>query len=1029
MLATARKRLSACLFPLLFAFALGAHRLPIKVYTAANGMPRNSARCIAPDATGMLWLCTSEGLVRFDGYQFRQFGPENGLPSRSIDDIVPSRKGGYWIVTDAGVCRLREGSKIGEPCKPLEMSGFTGDFQSGGLIESPDGNVWIATQKAVFHVSADGRRLEPTPLALPHQRGNILGFAQAPDGSIFVGAESAVYRWKPGEAPQDISARFPKFEGCEQMEAGPDGDIWVLSPHRLHRISGWNGGANSKGVSELKVQAYDLPPGRTFSTMLFRRDGSLWLASPAIARVAIEASGQVREIERYSTREGLPSDEVAELAEDLQGNLWGVTNGFGIFRISDSGFKVYTAADGLVSDRIAGIFESRRGDLCVLSSNLARSPENLAVENGGHFERIHYGRPPGARAAGWGWGQFGLQAHDGEWWFPSGSGLFRFASAARLQDLNGRMPAAFYDARSPLGTDQVFRVFEDSKTNIWISALDPNVLVEWRRASGEFHRWIKKEGWPEGDEVAIAIRETRGGALWVATFDGLFRMRDGRFQAIPAIPSSQTAYLRDMYLDHAGRLWVATARYGLFRCDNPDAAQPVFRNYTTREGLSSNSLRSIVEDGGGLIYIGTVRGIDRIDPSGPPNPYRIRHFTVADGVPDSEQNVAFRDSRGRLWFGSLNGLAEFDPSKSRSLPPPPVYITRLRVRGEEFPLPWQGARTLDAQLQPDENQFEIQYAAPDLRSDGSLRYQYRLANADRDWSHPVEDISVNYASLPPGSYRFEVRALGVDGQTGSPASFQLSVAAPYWRSWWFLALSSLALACLLGAIYNYRVQSLLAIERLRTRLAGDLHDDIGASLTQIAILTEVARRDNQRDVMEDVAGIARETVAEMSDIVWAVQPNHDRFEALAHRMRRFASDTLGDLEIDFDVSTIPPDFSVPLEYRRPLYLVFKEAANNVARHSRATRVLIRFLIEDAPVGRQLKLVVQDNGRGFDFNSSGNGARDGEGISSIQRRMREIGGAAAWEPAPGGGTRFIARLPLTSRGNLHKLRGIFARPAR
>src|SRR5579871_1799316 len=133
----------ASLLLLVFGAALSAHRLPVKVYTSANGVPRNSARCLVPDASGMLWICTSEGLVRFDGYQFRLFGPEQGLPSRSILDFVPSKKGGYWVVSSAGVCRIPTGSQIGEPCRPLENEHPDGDFQPESLVESDDGNAWV----------------------------------------------------------------------------------------------------------------------------------------------------------------------------------------------------------------------------------------------------------------------------------------------------------------------------------------------------------------------------------------------------------------------------------------------------------------------------------------------------------------------------------------------------------------------------------------------------------------------------------------------------------------------------------------------------------------------------------------------------------------------------------------------------------------------------------------------------------------------------------------------------------------------
>ncbi len=1004
---------------LLAAAALPAHRLPIKVYTTSNGMPRNSARCLAPDANGMLWICTSEGLVRFDGYQFRLFGPEDGLPSRSILAFVPSRQGGYWLLTDAGVCRLPAGSKIGDRCRLLPVEGSPGDYQPEGVVESPDGNTWVATMKAVFHVSADGRKLEATPLRLGDERGDLDSMAVAPDGTLLVASESSIRLWKPGRPPQDITARFAAYAGASQILTVPSGDVWVLTPERLYRLTGWG------GAGPPAIEGFDLPPGPNFIRMILRRDGSLWLSSTGIARLELRG-GKLVEEESYTTREGLPGNAVGLLAEDRQGNLWGSTEGAGIFRIADSGFKVYSQDDGLASARIAAVFESLRGDICVVSSAEPGHMLNLSVKDGDRFERVHYQRPAADFTPGWGWNQFGLQAHDGEWWLPSGNGLLRFARFPRLTDLIGRSPVAFYGVGSSLGEEQIFRVFEDSRRDIWIAALNPtNVLIRWERKTGRFHRWTRKDGWVENSVVSV-VREGPSGTIWVGTFGEVLRFRNQRFELLPVLPPTPTAYVRDLYIDHAGRVWIATSRYGLYRSDNPESPHPVFRNYTTREGLSSDSVRSITEDDAGLIYVGTVRGIDRIDPQAPLDSHRVHHFTPADGVPDNEQNVAFRDRHGHLWFGSLDGLAEFVPSKTPPLAPPEVYITRLRVRGEDIPLPWQGARNLHADLTSERNQFEIQYAGVDLRSVASLRYQYRLLGIDPDWSQPADGVSVNYTSLPPGDFRFEVRALTAEGQVGaSLATFDVFVQAALWQRWWFITLEGALVLAIVAALFQYRVRHLVAMERLRTRLASDLHDDIGASLTQISILSELARRGGAHDALEEVAGISRELVGDMSDIVWAVNPRHDRFEALAHRMRRFAGDTLGDIELEFDAASLPADFSVPLEYRRTLYLVFKEAAHNVARHSGATRTAIRMELGNA----SLKLMVEDNGRGFDLQAD----RQGEGIHSIERRMRDIGGSAWWEPAepsgPRPGTRFTAVFPLSSPGSLHRLGGIFRKHGR
>lgn len=992
----------------MFAAALMGHRLPIRIYTSANGVPRNSARCMTPDANGMMWLCTSEGLVRFDGYQFRVFGPENGLPSRSIFDLVLSRKGGYWLVTDAGVCRIPAGSRIGDRCIPLAAEGVTGDFQPESLVESPDGTTWIATMRSLYQVSDDGRRLVSTPFRIGEGAGYIETLAMTRDGTLIVATDLALYAWKPGEAQRDITSRLAPFPGVTQIFAR-DGDVWLVTPRGLYRMRG----AGSA------LELFDFPHGKAFRRVVEKRDGSLWAAGPGLARLEMRA-GKLIEVESYSTAEGLPAAFVLLLAEDRQGDLWGATDGAGIFRIADSGFTAYSEADGLGSARIGAVFESLRGEICVIhSANGSGDQATFAAKNGPRFEPVRYGRRDGPPAVGWGWNQIGLQAHDGEWWLASGAGLLRFPRAARAGDLSNADPIAVYDASSSLGENQIFRVFEDSHGDVWISGLNPTALVRWDRKTGRFHRVTAREGWPE-DRVMLAIREAPSGTLWIGTYGEIFRRRKQRFELVPAVPSAQVAYLRDLFIDSRQRVWIATSRYGLFRCDDPEADRPVFRNYTTRDGLSSDSVRSITEDDAGLIYVGTVRGIDRIDPGAPAGSHRIRHFTPAEGVPDSEQNVAFRARDGRLWFGSLGGLAEFDPLKAQPAAPPQVYITRLRVRGEDLPLPWQGVRSFHADLAPEKNQFEIQYAGVDLASVASLRYQYRLGGVDRDWSEPVDQVTVNYASLPAGSFRFEVRAVSADGQPGEPAELDVSVAAPVWRRGWSIALMGAALAALATALYQYRVRHLLALERLRTRLAGDLHDDIGASLTRISILAELGGRGDAREVLDRVAGIARGAVADMSDIVWAVNPQHDRFEALAHRMRRFAADTLGDTALEFDASSLPEDFSVPLEYRRPLYLVFKEAANNVARHSGATRAVIRVSLDRSG----LQLMVEDNGCGFDADAP----RDGEGIHSIRRRMRDIGGSARWERAPGGGTRFTAILPLDAR-KLPELRGIFRRRLR
>ena len=989
--------------------------MPIQVYTSAHGLPHNAVTCLLPSRTGFLWLCTPEGLVRFDGYHFQVFGPEQGLPSRKVIGLAPAPGGGFWILTDRGLCRLKPSSKVGEPCHLLDTDKSPA-FDGGLVFVSEKGDTWVASASAVYRVSDDGRRLERTSFQVPpHTYVSVI--ADGWNGSLFIGTDESLYEWKPGESSSRNLTHALGSMGILSFYR------WGADEYSLGTNRGLFRMRQKDGVVAWKRELLDPKSGepKAVTAMLRRNDGTLWLAGKGIMRVDAAADRHLVIRDRYTAADGLPTIAIDLLAEDSQGNIWGATAGLGIFRIEESGFTSYSSVDGLGDARIAELTEDSEGRLCVVTS-WDHGPD-LLVSDGAQFHRVPVRYPASINYFGWGWNQYVAAARDGSWWIPTGSGLLQFPKLARTEDLSRTAPVVFGE-HSALGCREIFRTWEDPRGDVWITCITPKVeTVRWQHRSGTFQRWSEADGMPR-DEGMLVFRAGPQGTIWMATGTHAIRFRNERFESFELGSGPQQVYVRDMLVDSANRIWFATQRSGLFRCDNPNDAVPVFTHYTVKEGLSTEYVSSVVEDSAGYIYAGTARGVDRIDPRAAIGSRRIRHFTAGDGLPDSAQNTAFRDHRGHLWFGTLAGLAELDPSKASRRPAPDIYLTRVRVRGEDVPLPWQGIQKLSLDLASDRNQVEIDYSAIDLASPESLLYQYRLRGIQNEWSVPVERLDVNYASLPSGTFRFEVRALDPDGQVSpQTAGFDFTIAVPLWRRWWFLTLLAIMLTAAIVQVYNYRVQQLLAMERLRTRIATDLHDDIGASLTQISILTELARRGTAPHVLADVANIARGLVSDMSDIVWAVNPRHDRFEGLVHRMRRFASDVLGgaDIDVEFETHGLPADVAVPLEARRPLYLVLKEAVNNVARHSGARKTVIRLELAEG----NLKLTVADDGRGFDPTLT----HAGEGLVSVARRMREIGGAAKWESHPGKGTRFMAVLPLPGRVTLHELIGYSGRDRR
>jgi signal transduction histidine kinase len=449
---------------------------------------------------------------------------------------------------------------------------------------------------------------------------------------------------------------------------------------------------------------------------------------------------------------------------------------------------------------------------------------------------------------------------------------------------------------------------------------------------------------------------------------------------------------------------------GVGRIDDAYAQRPRFVRYTTADGLASDHITSITGDRAGRIYIGMFSGIDRLDPT----TGHVRHYALPDALADSEVDVAFCDRRGTLWFGTVRGLASLIPPPDAPGTPPTIFIGGLRVSGRAYPVSELGDTAIPAiALDPHQNTLQIDFFS--ISTVSPVRYQYKLEGADRAWSDPTEQTSVTFASLSPGRYRFLVRAISADGLTSAaPASVVFHISSPVWQRWWFLMLAASVVAAAAYGLHRVRLARLLEIERVRTRIAIDLHDDIGSSLTQIAILSEVAERRMKEpdpavaEPISRVSLISRELVDSMSEIVWAINPRNDRLRDLAARMRRFAADMLTSRKIALRFRSRDDEQDVPIdaELRRQVFLIFKEAVHNAVRHSGCTEVEVEIGVRN----RRLVLRVADNGRGFDAGETA----DGHGVTSMRARARDMRGSLEIRSAPVHGTTVRVDVPLTRR---------------
>lgn len=440
--------------------------------------------------------------------------------------------------------------------------------------------------------------------------------------------------------------------------------------------------------------------------------------------------------------------------------------------------------------------------------------------------------------------------------------------------------------------------------------------------------------------------------------------------------------------------------------DAPNSDEPRFVNYTTAQGLASNHIEDVCEDDEGNLWFGTLRGLCWLDE----RTGRFNHVSVGESTLSSSVRELWKDRRGYLWATALGAVIRINPRlASRPALQLPIYFSRVSIAGEPLALGETGAvNPAPLELEAGRNNLEIEFVSPNFRDENIVQYQYRLEGAEADWSAPGNVREVNYARLAPGSYRFLIRAVGANGAVSAEAaSLPFTILRPLWQRWWFLSLLVATLGLLVYGAYRYRVAQIIAIERMRLRIAADLHDDVGANLSLIAgvseMLTQQATPGLQPPLFQ-ITDAARRSMDALSDIVWMINPNKDHLSDLTRRMRRFASETLSARNIEFQFATPGSEAELRLgaESRRELFLLFKEAINNSARHARCTRVEAALRVQDS----RIHLAIRDNGIGFDPLP----ANGGNGLQSMKDRVGKAGGEIAIVSAPGQGTEITVELP-------------------
>ncbi|THU34939.1 hypothetical protein FAM09_23395 [Niastella caeni] len=511
----------------------------------------------------------------------------------------------------------------------------------------------------------------------------------------------------------------------------------------------------------------------------------------------------------------------------------------------------------------------------------------------------------------------------------------------------------------------------------------------------------------------FAMARAADGKIWLGAENGLFCMNSELqlqqqydHRSKPALPAVN---IRALFISSGHKVVMGTLGNGI---QVLDPATKTISSFTSLHGLPDNLIYSMVPENDSICWLGTGHGLSRFNYRS----FSCSNYYRQDGVINEEFNThsTWRADDGTIYMGVMNGVVYFDPAEiSAQHVPVRIRLTGMQQSGRQERRVWFGADWQDpVRMGPSDKIIQFEFALSDLSSPGENRFQYKVEGLDTDWNLLGAQNVLRLYNLPAGSFTVRIRGMAPDGSlTQNEISVPVRVVPLFYKTIWFYGLLLAVLSLGVWLLYRYRIRQMKKVFQLRNKIARDLHDDIGSTLSGISILSSITQKEmathpgRAQQQLEQIGSDAREMLHNMNDIIWSVNPHHDQLEHSFVRMRQFVAQTLEarniEVQIRFDEQL--ESVVIPMEARRNLYLIFKEAINNIAKYAAATQVLIVLEKQE----KQLQLLIKDNGKGFDVDQ----VTTGNGLKNIKQRAADMNAVVNIESAPGKGAALILQLQV------------------
>jgi ligand-binding sensor domain-containing protein/two-component sensor histidine kinase len=979
------------------------------------GLASNVIYTTYQDPKGFLWVGTANGLQRFDGSKFIQYSTSNekhaSLPVSDLTQIIPAGNNSLWLAfsnkMEFGIFNLSTFHYTPIPVKPKGSVLPGGAFR---LWKDHKGEVYLTVLRyGILHYNKTTNTFEDdnvfqfkpgwTP-TLGHFEDTVLNrywFPCYEKGLAMYDPETGhLYTkdYNPGKSPF-----------LEHKLANTGSSEFFIDSKRRYWIFGWAGEQHklcfdSTGKPLQDTAGLNNFDNQSYSEMRFfyeTRKGVLWISGMNALYNYDNAINRFFYYQHDATSPtGIEFQMVHQVMEDHDGSIWVAT---------DNG--LYFTSPGSGTSSVV---------------NMQFNPRLGSVE----FTDI-------------------LELNTQDVWFGTwGRGVI-----AMNKDMQGYQAGIYdnmpsFDQVTRTQYRQVWSLYQHTDGKVWIGCQAGHYII---------HDPVTRHSRFLSDPVfrgstIMYITGDKKGNLWIGTLHGDLIKYDGKqFRFMQEFGSKITKIL----IDNEGLIWLSSFNKGLY-CVNPsgekvlrhytmdDKSNPLFMNsgkdieqlndsvivygagamnfinkrtgkihwLSFDDGLPSNTIQRIRVDSEGYLWMITLNGLCRYNPiTGRVTPYGRK-----DGITLSHRTTEadFFTSTGKVMFTGGNAIIYFEPSVFRNSAPPDVTITDFKIFNNFIPV--DSLLTLPKiELSSGQNSFSIYFAALSYLERDKLTYYYKMSGIDKTWIKADREWYKNYALLPPGHYTFSVYCENIDGtRSKNITQVLIYIKPPYWRSYWFLSSLLFVIALIIYGLHRMRVNKLLAVEKLRNRVARDLHDDMGSTLSTINILSSMAISRMNSDQIKTteylgkIGDNSQRMMEAMDDIVWSIKPSNDSMQKIAARMREFATNVLEakDIELDFRMDDSVFDITLNMEARRDLFLVFKEAVNNAAKYSKATMVVIRV----GQHNKRLVLLIEDNGCGFDIETA-----DGNGLGNMHKRAAAMHGRLQVQSKPGEGTHITLNIPV------------------